>query len=629
MYSMHMGRSFVLAVLLSNVMPALANDQRPIEIHVDGTEAPRRLFRASLVIPAKPGPLTLYYPKWIQGEHQPSGPVIDLSGVKLSAGGRSIPWQRDEDDLYSFHCTVPEGVNTIEASLEYLIPGEGGGYGAGPAVSARLAILNWYLVTVYPKGPPVREIQVRAKLTLPSGWQVGTALPVENHRDNVTQFATVSLETFADSPALCGEYFKEVPLGPKNGPPHYLVMACDSPTGLEIGSTLQRHYERLVLEAGALFGARHYRSYRFLMAMTEQISHNAIEHHESSDNRLPERMMLDDNCRKIWTAWVLPHEFVHSWNGKYRRPDGLVQPDFQRPMRTRMLWVYEGLTEYLGFVLAARSGLYTPEMSRDNLAMIADWAKNQGGRDWRPLVDTTIAAPHLYRARKEWDSRRRGVDFYDEGALIWLDADTLIREKTDGKKSLDDFCRNFFGGTDGPPQVRPYSYDDIVSALNDVLPFDWRTFLDRRLNVPNTDAPLEGIGRGGWKLTYKKNRSDLLKANDEHEKQISLTSSLGLLIKEDGKIIDVIPGSAADKAGLGPHMKIHAVNGRRFNAERIRETIAATATGESNLRILAENGDFFKEYHLDYHGGERYPHLERVSAQPDRISDIFRPKAEN
>src|SRR5262245_19347346 len=596
---------FILPILLITAVPLRADEPRTIEINVDASDAPRRLYRARLVIPAKPGSLTLYYPKWIQGEHQPSGPIIDLSGLKLTAAGKPVAWKRDDVDLYAFHCTVPDGAESIEASLEYLIPGDKGGFGAGPAVSARLAILNWYLVTLYPAGTPVREIPIKASLTLPKGWQAGTALPVESRKENVIQYKTVSLETFADSPALCGEHFKEIPIGPKDGPPHFLVLACDSAAGLAVSDKLKANYDRLVAEAGALFRARHYRSYRFLVAMSDQLGHNAIEHHESSDNRMPERMMIDDVFRKLAPAWVLPHEYVHSWNGKYRRPEGLATPDFQQPMRTRLLWVYEGLTEYLGFVLAARSGLYSQEVSRDNLGQIADWAKNQTGRNWRPLEDTTAAAPHLYGSRNEWSSRRRGVDFYDEGALIWLDADTLIREKSGGKKSLDDFCQAFFGGTDGPPEVRPYTFDDVVNTLNGVIEYDWKAFLEKRLTSTDAEPPLDGIARGGWQLARSKDRSEFLKAIDDVGKQINLTSSIGLLLSEDGKVIDVVPGKAADKAGIGPHMKVLAVNGRRLTADRLREGLTTTADGKTKMRLLAENGDYFRTFTLEYSEGER------------------------
>jgi predicted metalloprotease with PDZ domain len=608
------------------ISPVHAGDAAPIEIHVDATEAPRKLFRAHLLIPARPGPLTLYYPKWIQGEHQPSGPINDLSGLKLHSGGKEIAWQRDDLDLYAFHCTVPVGASAVEADLEYLVPAEKGGYGAGPATTARLAILNWYLVTLYPEGKPVRDIQIRAILKLPPEWRAGTALPVESQEGQVTKFKPVSLERFADSPAVCGRYFREVPIGPKDGPPHFLELACDSAAGLEISDELKGNYSRLVEEAGALFGARHYRSYRFLVSMTEYFGHNAIEHHECSDNRMPERMMVDARFRKLPPAWVLSHEYVHSWNGKYRRPEGLATPDFQKPMRTRLLWVYEGLTEYYGFVLAARSGLFAADTSRENLAMIADWARNQTGRTWRPLEDTAAAAPYLYTSRGEWSHRRRGVDFYDEGALLWLDVDTLIREHSNGKKSLDDFAHTFYGGESGPPEVRPYTFDDIVAALKSVDDYDWKGFLEKRLTATDAEPPLDGITRGGWKVIYKTERTELQKAVESYSNAADLSASIGLQVKDDGSVLDVTPGKAADHAGLGPHMKVLAVNGRRFNLERVREAVAATAGGKGKLHFVVENGDYFITCDLDYSGGARYAHLEQDKSKPDRIAEILAPK---
>jgi predicted metalloprotease with PDZ domain len=603
-----------------------ADTNRPIELGVDATEAPRKLLHARLLIPAKPGPLTLYYPKWIPGEHMPNGPINDLSGLKIRAGGRPLAWKRDDVDLYAFHCTVPDGVDAVEVALDYLGSGAKEGYSASASMTAKLAVLNWHLVLLYPKGAAVRDQRIRARLTLPQGWKLSTPLPIEATEGPTTQFRTVSLERLADSTVLCGAYLKEVPLTPAKGPPHYLVLACDSPAGLELSPALKTHYERLVAEAEALFGARHYRSYRFLVTMSDQIRPTGIEHHECSDDRVPERFLLDDTYRKIWTAWLLSHEYVHSWNGKYRRPAGLATTDFQQPMKTRLLWVYEGLTEYLGFVLAARSGLYTPELSRENLALIADWARNEVGRTWRPLEDTTAAAPHLYASRTDWSHRRRGVDFYDEGALIWLDADTLIREKTGGKKSLDDFCRLFHGGQDGPPEVKPYTFDDIVQALNQVVEHDWRGFFEKRLTGTSAEPPLDGITRGGWKVVYRDQRGELFKALGGEEKTIDLTASIGLLLKDDSAVIDIVPGKAADRAGVGPGMKLVAVNGRRWSAERLREAVAATRRGEP-LRLLLENGDYFESLVLNYAGGERYPHLERDGAKPDLLAEIFRPKA--
>jgi predicted metalloprotease with PDZ domain len=614
-------------VLLLAALPAAAQPTRPIEVSLDATEAPRKILRSRLVIPVEPGPLTLHYPKWIPGEHSPSGPINDLTGLKLKAGGKSLAWRRDDVDLYSFHCEVPAGVDSIEASLEYLAPQvrEAEGFSSGTTLTSKLAILNWNLVTLYPKGRHPRDIHYRATVTLPTGWKFGTSLPVAWTKGDQTQFEPVSLETLIDSTVLAGAYFREIPIGLETGPRHFLVLACDSPSGLKVSDAVKTQYDRLVAEAGKLFGVRHYRSYRFLVALSDQIRSDAIEHHESSDNRMPERFFVDDDLRKSTGVWVLPHEYVHSWNGKYRRPAGLTTLDFQQPMKTRELWVYEGLTQYLGFVLTARSTLYSPELSRENYALIADWAKLQSGRTWRPLEDTTVAAPTLYYARADLASRRRGVDFYDEGALLWLDVDTLIREKSGGKKTFDDFCRLFFGGKEGSVEVRPYTFDELVATLNQVMAHDWKGFLMERLTSTSAEPPVGGIARAGWKLGYKTTAGSLFKARETENKSITLMSSIGLRLRDDGTVTDVAAGSLADKAGIGPSMKLIAVNDRRWNSERLLETVGATADKKGKLKLLMENQEYFRTFALDYSGGHRYPHLERDSSRPDLLTAIFDP----
>jgi predicted metalloprotease with PDZ domain len=600
---------------------------RPLEVHVDATQAARRLLRARLVIPAQPGPLTLYYPKWIPGEHAPAGPIADLAGLTFHAGGKPLAWRRDDVDLYALHLTVPVGADSVEATLEYLAPSAKDSF-APCALSARLAVLNWHPILLYPRGQPVRAVRAQASLTLPAGWKLGTALPIEATKGALTQFETVSLETLVDSPVLCGVHVKEIPIGPAEGPPHFLVLACDSSAGLEISAEWKEDFTKLVTEAGALFGARHYRSYRFLVAMSDQLYSDAIEHHQCSDNRMPERFLLEDSHRKSKLAWLLPHEYVHSWNGKYRRPEGLATTDYQQPMKTRMLWVYEGLTQYLGFVLTARSGIYTAEVSHANFAQIADWARNQTGRGWRALEDTAAAAPHLYGARSDWASRRRSVDFYDEGALLWLDVDTLIREKTGGKKSLDDFCRAFFGGADGPPEVKTYSFEDLVQALNGVVAYDWKEFLEKRVAATRTEPPLDGLKRGGWTLSYQAEPSKFLQVRQDEDKSVDLTSSIGLLLKDDGVVTDVVANKSADKARVGPGMKLLAVNGRRWSAERLREAVTATPTG-GKLLLLLENGEFFETLTLDYNEGAKFPYLKSIEGKPDLLADLLRPRTSN
>jgi predicted metalloprotease with PDZ domain len=615
----------VVLLLLAASAPLRA--EAPMTLEVDASRVGKKILHARLTIPAKPGALTLVYPKWIPGDHGPTGPITDLVDLKITAGGKRVAWQRDPEDLFAFRCDVPEGADAVEVSLSYLPPTSKDNLFSTPLSSAKLAVINWNQVLLYPKGVKIEEAQCRASLRLPAGWKLGTALPIDKAGEPLTTFGPVSLETLVDSPVLCGAHFREIPLGPEDGPRHYLILACDSAAGLEITPEYKAKYDNLVREAGALFGTRHYKSYRFLLALSDQLTSFGLEHHESSDNRAGERTLVESDARLL-NATLLPHEFTHSWNGKYRRPADMIVDDFQKPIRTRELWVYEGLTEYYGLVLAARSGLYTPEQFRENLAAIAEWATNQKGRTWRPLEDTATAAQLLYVASKSGQARRRGTDFYDEGVLLWLDADTLIREKTQGKKSLDDFCRRFCGGPGGAPAVKGYTFDDVVKDLNAVAEHDWKAFLTQRLTTTAPAPPLDGVKRGGWKLAYDDKRSEYQTADESENKQINLTTTLGLVLKEEGAVVDVIPDKPADKAGVAPGMKVLAVNARRFSAQVLRTALAATKDGEGGVELLVEDGDFFKTYKLDYKGGEKYPHLERDEAvKGDLLDAIVKPLA--
>jgi len=604
--------------------PALAAEA--MEIHLDASDAPRKRLQAHLVIPVRPGPLKLYYPKWIAGEHSPSGPVTDLTGIKIQADGKPLVWKRDDEDTFAINLTVPEATAKIEVDVEFIATASKEGFSGSASITPRLAVLYWNHVLLYPKGSVMQETKIVPSLTLPTGWKMGCALPVKSERDGRIQFEPTTLEHLCDSPIACGKHYREVAIGPKDGPPHYLCIVADSAEALAISPSWKAGYDKLVIEAHALFGARHYRGYRFLLTLSDHVGHFGLEHHESSDNRCPERMFLDSSYHKTWHAWLLSHEYVHSWNGKYRRPSGMVLSDFQQPMRTKLLWVYEGLTQYLGLVLAVRSGLWTPELSRDHFARVGDWAKNQTGRDWRSLEDTAATAQQLYYARQDGQSRRRGVDFYDEGSLIWLDADTLIREKTRGEKSLDDFCRAFFGGKDGLPVVKPYDFEDIVKTLNGIVEHNWREFFEKRVMTAGASAPLDGLQRGGWKLSFGDSRTDGYEATDSDNGNIDLTSSLGLIMRTDGTIVDVIPLKAADKAGLASGMKLLAVNGRRWTHEHLRNAIAQTKDSKGKLEFLLENSDFYETIKVPYAEGEKYPRLEQVSQGNDLLGEILRPR---
>jgi predicted metalloprotease with PDZ domain len=611
--------------LLALATPVSAADQPPIEVTVDLTSVARRVVHARLTIPANPGPLTLLYPKWIPGTHGPIGPISEQAGLRVSAGSEPLSWKRDDVDTYAFTVTVPEGAKSVEVTFDLVLQPAGTGSWLGTTLttaSTKIAILNWNELLVYPKSEKALGLPFAASVTLPVGWKFGTALTTDKAQQSHISFATVSLEELIDSPLLCGEHFKEVPIGPVDGPKHRVVLACDSAAGLEIPQDLKDQWGRLVVEAGKLFGTRHYRAYTFLVALSDQTGFFAVEHHECSDNRMPEKALVTPSMRAAVAA-LMPHEYTHSWNGKFRRPGEMIVPDFQQPQKTRLLWVYEGLTNYYGWVLATRAGLWSADDARASLAMQADRMSTSRGRTWRPLDDTAVANFVILPAPQGWTSYRRSLDYYDEGTLIWLEADVLIRQKTKGEKSLDDFCRAFHGGPGGKPSVKGYTFDDLIAGLNAVVAYDWKAHFARRVSLPNETPPLEGITSSGWKLTYKETASGLFETAENVNKSTNLMPSIGVLIGE-GKVLDVVPDSAAAKAGLAPGMKIAAVNGRKFSADELKLAVADTKSG-GKLELLTETGDFYKTFKVDYKGGARYPALEQIADTPDLLGEIFKP----
>ena len=624
-------RPSLLALCLA--APAIAESpavapKRPMRVEVDLTEAPRRLFHAHLVLPVSPGPLTLVYPKWIPGEHMPSGPVVDVAGLVFRAGGTALPWRRDDVDMFAIHVDVPAGATEVDVVFDLLSPPPGlDGFSAGTSATANLVLLSWNQVVFYPAGVEPRNLPAVASVKLPVGWTFSTPLtPTAAARGEALPitFAPVSLGRLVDSPVLAGAHLREIPLGKVDGTEHFLVVAAETQGDTELSAAQKAAFEKLVTEANALFGAHHYDSYRFLTSLSDSVAHFGLEHHQSSDDRVPGRALVDPELfLASGTLWS--HEYSHSWNGKYRRPTGLATADFQQPMQGELLWVYEGLTQYLGSVLGARSGLLPGPSGRDNIALQADDMQQRRGRMWRPLVDTTVAASILYSARPDWRAWRRGVDFYEEGTLLWLEVDATIREKTKNARSLDDFCRRFHGGKSGGPELKTYTFEDVVAALNDVVAHDWRGLLEKRLKALSPDAPLAGLELTGWKLAYGPERSALQRAREGLNKAMDLRASIGLEVDlhegSMGAIIDVVPDSPAFRAGLGPAMRLVAVNGRKFSDEGLRAAVARSAT--ERVELLVENAETFHTYPLDYTGGARYPHLERVPGRADLLADIL------
>jgi predicted metalloprotease with PDZ domain len=600
--------------------------QSPITLEVDAAQAPKKIIHTRMAIPVSPGPLTLYYPKWIPGEHAPDGPIVNLTGLKFTGNGKTIPWRRDLVDMFAFHLDVPQGVSVLDATFDYVEPESTSGFTAGASATDRLVVISWNQNLLYPAGRLAQEITFKASLKLPEGWQFGTPLPVAREEGNEIEFKPASLNRLVDSPVSAGRFYRVVDVTPPGEPIHHEIdLAADSEAALAMSPELKQRYTNLVAETGKLFGARHYRDYHFLFTLSDHVAHFGLEHHESDDSRVEEFSLIEPALR-LNMLTLLPHEFVHSWNGKFRRPKDLSSAYYEEPMKTDMLWVYEGLTEYLGGILTVRSGLWTPDEYRENLALIgAGHGPARPGRAWRPLLDTAADAQDLYGAPDEWANWRRGVDFYDEGVLLWLEVNSIISRETHGKESLDDFCRLFYGGPNDGPQLKPYTFQDLVEALGRIAPYDWADFFHKRLNSISPDAPLGGIEGSGWKVVYTSVEPALLQNSETVHNDIDESYSIGLLLKNDGTVEDSIVTKPAYLAGISPGTKVIAVNGRQFTPQVLRLALRAGTTSKEPLSLLILNDDYYRTCTINYHGGEVFPHLVREAGSPDLLDEILKP----
>ena len=542
------------ALLLFSLGVCLANAQKaPIEITADLTDAPRKLFHAEIDIPVSAGAVTLISPEWIPGHHMPSGPAGGIAGVVFTANGKPLEWRCDDVNLYEFHLTIPAGVTTLHAHLDSIVTRR---------VSQRLAALEWEALMLYPAHVPVNDIPIQPSVKVPAGWGIGTALkPVSGGSypvpaaGAVTKFAATNVEQLEDSPILTGLYFHEYPLAPSISPKHFLDVAADAPEDANMRPAVLAEVANLVREADALYASHHYNEYHFLLTLSDVAGGMGLEHGQSSDNGVGEKGFADD-VHQLPESDLLSHEFTHSWNGKYRRPVGLYQPDFATPMQGTLLWVYEGMTQYWGDVLAARSGLKNADEYKDGLAMVAAELDYTRGREWRPTVDTAVAASILRGGNRAWENWRRSQDYYFEGELLWLDADALIRKMSDNKKSLNDFAKLFLGkGSNTGPLIVTYTFDELVQDLNQVVSYDWAKFLHARVDRINRRADVAGLEQGGYKLVYRdkpsKSERMIQAAEGRRGGGVNCWYSIGLSVGADGTIGDVLWNGPADKAGLG------------------------------------------------------------------------------
>jgi predicted metalloprotease with PDZ domain len=597
----------------------------PIQITADLTEGPRKLYHAEVDIPVTAGPITLTTPKWIPGNHRPTGPVDDITGVVFTANGTVLPWRRDDVNLYQFHVTVPKGVKTLHAHLDCIVTSR---------ATQKMAVLEWEKLLLYPVGTPVKDILVEPSVTVPTGWGQGTALipmgpavpSLNSGLPGTTQkYGVLSVEQLQDSPVIAGQYFHEFPLAPDVTPKHYIDVVSDQPEDSNLRPQLLAELNNLVHETGAAYNSRHYTTYHFLLTLSDVAGGEGLEHGQSSDNGVNEKSFATQTSQ-LADADLLAHEFTHSWNGKYRRPARLYQPTFEEPEQGDLLWVYEGMTQYMGNVLAARSGLKTQAQYRNDLAASAGSLDYKSGRIWRNTEDTAIAASVLRGGNPAWSNWKRGQDYYQEGELLWLDADTTIRKLTDGKKSLTDFQHIFLGkGGNTGPLIVPYEFDELVKDLNEVVKYDWATFLKTRITSLNAHANTEGIEQGGYKLVYQDHPASDAPMAGRGRGGVNVWYSLGLRVSTEGAIADVRWGSPADKAKLAPGGKIIAVNGVVYSGDGLKAAVVAAKGKTEPIHLIVQTETFINVVDLPYFEGEKYPALVRVEGTPDLLDEITKP----
>jgi predicted metalloprotease with PDZ domain len=619
----------IAALLASLTLTARADVPAPLDqpypgtivLKVYATNLSQQIFRMRMSIPVTPGPLTMLYPQWLPGNHGPSGPLTQLAGLKFSGNGKPIDWVRDPVQVHAFHLTVPAGVATLEAEYQFLSPLDN--------AQGRITMTNdilgvqWPSVTLYPAGYNSRRITVQPNLTLPDGWQYGSALETAARNGNEVSFKPLDLETLIDSPLFAGRHFKRIDLDPGAKVPVFLNMVADNAESLEAKPEQIAVHRAMVKQAAKLFGSHHYNHYDFLFALSEDFGGIGREHHQSSENGVKPG---------YFTEWakgeagrdLLAHEYTHSWDGKFRRPAGQDVPNFNVPLQNELLWVYEGQTQYWGKVLSARSGLISEKGTLDGIAAAAAFYDNVQGRSWRAMQDTVNDPIINMRRPQGWSNWQRAEDYYTEGMFIWLDVDTKIREMSGETRSLDDFARAFYGINDGSFVPAFYTFADVVAALDKVQPFDWVPFLRSRLDGHAGGAPLDGLARAGWKLVYKDTPSDYSKSADEQRKSTDFSYSLGLSVKQDGGVAAVQWDGVAFRAGLAGNSTIVAVNNRAYKGEVLKAAVKAAKDGKAPIELLVRQGANYRTIALDYHGGLRYPHLERIPGSKDRLAAILK-----
>lgn len=600
-----------------------------VQLTVDASDLDRKIFNIRASIPVQTGPLTLYFPEWLPGKHGTNGALNQLAGLHFSGNQQSIAWKRDPLNMYAFHLQIPAGVSQLKAEYQFLSPTDDK-FGR-VTITPEIIGVQWNNMILYPAGAASDQIQIQPTLILPAGFQFGSALKLAEKSENLSpsqsqnefQFKPVTLEELVDSPVFAGKYFKRFDLNPGAKVPVHLNVVADKPESLNATPEQIAAHKALVQQATILFGSQHYRHYDFLLALSDEFSGIGLEHHQSSENGVRPGY-FSDWAKKSSGRDLLAHEYTHSWNGKFRRPADLLTPHFNTPMQDSLLWVYEGQTQYWGYVLAARSGLMKQEHIRDVLANVAAYYDHQSGRSWRNLQDTTNNPVFVSRRSQAWSDFQRDEDYYREGALLWLEVDAQLRALSQEKRSLNDFASKFFGVNDGSIRPLAYQLSDVINTLNEIQPFDWGHFLQERVEGLQSKTPTASLELAGWKLVYTEKPSEYAKATEDAQDGDFLYS-LGFSLDKTGKITRMLLNSPAGKANILSGSLIIAVNGKSYKAEALKSAITNAKSQNQAIELIVRHGDYYRTVRFDYFEGLKYPALIRDNSHPDRLTKILSP----
>ena len=602
-------------------VPVDVNFPGEITLHVDATDVHRGILRAREVIPVSAaGTLTLLYPKWLPGYHSPQAPIELFAGLEVHAAGRRLSWKRDPVEVYAFHVEIPAGSESIEAQFQFLSPTtEKHGR---LVVTHDILTMQWNTVVLYPAGYYSRRIQVRAAVRLPPEWRFGCALERAASEPSWQAFEPVALDVLIDSPLYAGRHVRAIQLDDEGLV--RLNLVAERADQLAASAAQIEPHRALIAQADKLFGPRPFDHYEFLVSLSDELGSVGVEHHRCAEI---------GTVADYFTNWesraesrdVMAHEYVHAWNGKFRRGQDSWTPSFERPIRNSLMWVYEGQTQYWGNVLSTRSGLVPAQHALDALARTAAICEHRAGRRWRSVSDTTRDPIIASRGPLPWVSWQRSEDYYSEGQLMWLDVDTLLRELTGDTQSLDTFARAFFGTADGNHITSTYDFDEVVRTLAQIARYDWESYFMRRVDASDLPAPLEGLTRGGYQLVYQETPSALARHSDAARGVTSLHFSLGLVAAADGTLQEVLWESPAFEAGLAVGAQIVAVNGRAYAGEELTQAVVDAALGRA-IELLVKRGRTHRAVSIEYRGGLRYPHLRPVAGARKRLDEILAPR---